>query len=184
MPGADVVHRRVGVLRAELRLVLAQAVVAGPLPGVRARRVIAQHVEHADRRQRSAEQIRPLRQHCADQQPAVAAAADRELRRRRVLLRRSAIRAAAMKSSNTFCFCSFVPALCHASPYSEPPRRLATAKAPPISSQTQHGHAECRLLRDVEAAVAVQHHRRLAVLDEVALACVMNIGTRVPSLLR
>ena len=35
--------------------------------------------------------------------------------------------AAATKSSNTFCFCSFVPALCHASPYSEPPRRLATA---------------------------------------------------------
>ena len=47
--------------------------------------------------------------------------------------------AAAMKSSNTFCFCSFVPALCHASPYSEPPRRLATAKTPPISSHTSTG---------------------------------------------
>ena len=33
----------------------------------------------------------------------------------------------AMKSSKTFCFFSFVPALCQASPYSEPPRRQATA---------------------------------------------------------
>src|SRR6185503_20417720 len=32
------------------------------------------------------------------------------------------------------------------------------------------GYAEVRLLRGIEAAVAVQHHRRLPVLDEAALA--------------
>ena len=35
--------------------------------------------------------------------------------------------AAAMKSSNTFCFFSSMPAWCQASPYSPPPRRLARA---------------------------------------------------------
>ena len=35
--------------------------------------------------------------------------------------------AAAMKSSNTFCFFSLVPASCHASPYSLPPRMLTLA---------------------------------------------------------
>ena len=30
--------------------------------------------------------------------------------------------AAAMKSSKTFCFFASIPALCHSSPYSEPPR--------------------------------------------------------------
>ena len=35
--------------------------------------------------------------------------------------------AAAMKSSKTFCFRSFVPARCHSVPYSPPPRRLAIA---------------------------------------------------------
>ena len=41
--------------------------------------------------------------------------------------------AAAMKSSNTFCFCSFIPAWCQASPYSPPPRMLAVASTPPRS---------------------------------------------------
>ena len=35
--------------------------------------------------------------------------------------------AAAMKSSKTFCLLLQAPAWCHASPYSPPPRRLATA---------------------------------------------------------
>ena len=35
--------------------------------------------------------------------------------------------AAEMKSSNTFCLRSLVPARCHSSPYSPPPRRLACA---------------------------------------------------------
>src|SRR2546422_2791873 len=40
----------------------------------------------------------------------------------------------AMKSSNTFGLLSSIPALCHASPYSPPPRRFATARRPPSSS--------------------------------------------------
>ena len=44
--------------------------------------------------------------------------------------------AAAMKSSNTFCLSSCVPALCQASPYSPPPRRLAEANTPPRSIHT------------------------------------------------
>lgn len=34
---------------------------------------------------------------------------------------------AAIKSSNTFCFCIFVPATCQSSPYSFPPRKLTCA---------------------------------------------------------
>jgi len=44
---------------------------------------------------------------------------------------------AAMKSSNTFCFFSFIPAWCHSSPYSPPPRMQASAYTPPISIQTR-----------------------------------------------
>ena len=62
--------------------------------------------------------------HGADQQAAVAAALNRQLRRR-VYLFAISHSAAAMKSSNTFCLLSFVPASCHSSPYSPPPRRLA-----------------------------------------------------------
>src|SRR5512139_1455989 len=43
--------------------------------------------------------------------------------------------AAAMKSSKTFCFLSSIPARCHDSPNSPPPRRLASAKTPPFSIQ-------------------------------------------------
>src|ERR1044071_1084743 len=46
----------------------------------------------------------------------------------------SSQRAAARKSSNTFCLASSMPALCHSSPYSPPPRRLGTATMPPCSS--------------------------------------------------
>ncbi len=35
--------------------------------------------------------------------------------------------AAAMKSSKTFCFFSSIPARCHSSPYSPPPRRFGRA---------------------------------------------------------
>ena len=41
--------------------------------------------------------------------------------------------AAAMKSSKTFCFFSNIPASCHASPYSPPPRMFAVAHTPPRS---------------------------------------------------
>ncbi len=49
--------------------------------------------------------------------------------------------AAAMKSSKTFCLFFRRPASCHALPYSPPPRRLAEAKTPPISS---HGMTHVR----------------------------------------
>ena len=42
-----------------------------------------------------------------------------------------------MKSSKTFCFLSSIPAWCQASPYSPPPRRLATRRTPPRSSSTK-----------------------------------------------
>ena len=44
--------------------------------------------------------------------------------------------AAAIKSSNTFCFCILVPASCHFLPYSPPPRKLGTAYTPPCSIHT------------------------------------------------
>src|SRR4051812_45069763 len=43
--------------------------------------------------------------------------------------------AAAMKSSNTFCFFSLVPALCHSSPYSDPPLMFATTLLKPKFSK-------------------------------------------------
>src|SRR6202035_2640136 len=43
--------------------------------------------------------------------------------------------AAQRKSSKTFCLCSSIPARCHSSPSSLPPRRLATAYTPPASTQ-------------------------------------------------
>src|SRR5256885_8800554 len=43
----------------------------------------------------------------------------------------------AIISSNTFCFFVRLPARCHASPNSPPPRRFATATMPPPSSQTR-----------------------------------------------
>jgi len=40
----------------------------------------------------------------------------------------------AWKSSNTFCLCARMPARCHSSPSSPPPRRLATTYTPPAST--------------------------------------------------
>ena len=45
------------------------------------------------------------------------------------------VSAAAWKSSNTFCLWSSIPARCHSSPSSLPPRRLATAYTPPADTQ-------------------------------------------------
>src|SRR5215470_1633494 len=47
-------------------------------------------------------------------------------------------RAQAQKSSNTFCLTASMPSSRQALPYSPPPRRLATASMPPVSS-----HAAC-----------------------------------------
>src|SRR5438132_13607225 len=52
--------------------------------------------------------------------------------------------AAPMKSSNTFCFTCSIPASCHFSPYSPPPRRFGSAKIPPISIQTKIARSEER----------------------------------------
>ena len=84
--GADVVHRRVGIERLELRRVLRRAVVALPT-GALSEAVEAQHVEHADLRHGGAEQVRSLRQTRADQQPAVGAAEDRQVRHGGVVVR-------------------------------------------------------------------------------------------------
>ena len=45
--------------------------------------------------------------------------------------------AAAWKSSNTFCLRSSIPARCHSSPSSLPPRSPATAYTPPASTQAR-----------------------------------------------
>ena len=45
--------------------------------------------------------------------------------------------AAAWKSSKTFCFVPSIPARCHSSPSSLPPRRLATAYTPPADTQVR-----------------------------------------------
>ena len=51
-----------------------------------------------------------------------------------VYFRATSYSATAMKSSKTFCFFSSMPARCHASPYSAPPRMLAVTQTPPCSS--------------------------------------------------
>ena len=45
--------------------------------------------------------------------------------------------AAAWKSSKTFCLRSSIPARCHSSPSSLPPRRLAIAYTPPADTQAR-----------------------------------------------
>ena len=149
--------------RRELCGVVGRAVVVDPGPADR-ELVEAEHVHHADRRQA------PRRRG-----PAAASCRRRPAGRRssppeiasfvRAACTCCAIShsAAAMKSSKTFCFASFVPALCQASPYSPPPRRLGTAKMPPISIQTRFADAERGRQRDVEAAVAVEQRRVLTV---------------------
>ena len=52
--------------------------------------------------------------------------------------------AAPRKSSNTFCLRSSIPARCHSSPSSLPPRRLATAYTPPASTQASADGAYAR----------------------------------------
>ena len=81
----DVLQRRVLDQERELRRVRRRAVLGDP-GAAAGELVVAQHVHHADRGQRHREEIRPLLHHRADQQPAVRAAHDAELRRRGVLL--------------------------------------------------------------------------------------------------
>src|SRR4029077_12348714 len=81
-------------------------------------------------------QIRMLRDHRAHQQATVASTLNRELSRTRVILV-GQYSAAAAKSSNTFCFFVRLPALCHSSPKSPPPRMFATTYTPPRSNQSR-----------------------------------------------
>ncbi len=132
--GLDVVQRRVRIHRLELIGVVDRAVVR--LPCLADREVAkAQHVEHADLRNRGGEQSPGA----AIRWPRRAGRRSRPPRIARFcagvyfsLIRYSA---PATKSSNTFCLCSFMPASCHSRPYSPPPRRFATAYTPPRSSQ-------------------------------------------------
>ena len=122
----QVVIRRIGVQRLELVGVVGRAVVVDP-EAAGGELLEPQHVHDADGRQARPEQVGPLRHHGADQQAAVAAALDRQLLRARCTCLAISHSAAAMKSSKTFCFLSLVPAWCHSSPYSPPPRRFAWA---------------------------------------------------------
>ena len=116
----------------------------------------ANHVHHTDRRQCRAKQIGTLVQDRADQQTAVRTALDRELSSVTYIYWRSAIRLAPMKSSKTFCFFSFVPASCQASPYS--------AAAANIDHRVNAAHLQpgeprnrkSRGLRNIKAAIAVK----------------------------
>jgi hypothetical protein len=80
-----IVHRRVLDQRLEAfrRVRVAVLLLPGDADG---ELVEAQHIQHADPRDRGAEEIGPLGQTRADEQAAVAAPHNRELRCRRVLL--------------------------------------------------------------------------------------------------
>src|SRR5271156_4057462 len=86
-----------------------------------------------------------------------------------------------MKSSNTFCFFSNMPARCQSSPNSPPPRRLASAKTPPRSVH-QAAVAEKEGVRDtLNPPYAVIRTGRLPSSFR-PLRCTRNIGIFVPSL--
>ena len=96
---------------------------------------------------------------------------------------------AAMKSSKTTCLCARVPALCHASPYSPPPRRFASATIPPCSTQATCVGAEPRCHRDPEAAVSGEEQsgsrrRRGPLLRDEEERDLGSVLARVKDLLR
>ena len=82
-PGFDVVKRRVRQQVFDLVRFVAATELGHPSPADR-EFLVAQHVHHADGRQTCAEQFRTLRHDRADEQPAVAAAANSQPTRRRV----------------------------------------------------------------------------------------------------
>src|SRR5690606_12181584 len=89
---------------------------------------------------------------------------------------------AAMKSSKTFCFLSFAPFSHHSLPYSLPPRRFATAYTPPITS---HGIRATENPAVIGTLKPPYPYRIVGFVPSSLrpFLCVMNIGTRVPSLL-
>ena len=119
--------------------------------------------------------------HGADQQAAVAAALDRELRRRRVLLRDQLFGGRDEVVEHVL-LVLLLPALCHASPYSPPPRRFAHSINAAHLHPRQRAALERRRQRDVEAAVAVKNRGVPAVHPDI-FPVDENIGIRVPSLL-
>src|SRR5215217_1959774 len=90
--------------------------------------------------------------------------------------------AAPMKSSKTFCLCSFVPARCHASPNSPPPRRFGTASTPPASSHTTSAIENLGVIGMRNPPYPVRYVG-FEPSSLIPLRCVTNIGTLVPSLL-
>src|SRR3981081_4389133 len=74
--------------------------------------------------------------------------------------------AAAIKSSNTFCFLSLVPASCHFSPYSPPPRMFADAYTTPCSSMAMRSALNPGLVGRcwfLTPAVTIKHRRIVSV---------------------
>ena len=122
-----------------------------------------------------------LRERGAHQEPAVRAALDREPLGLRVASSSTSRRAHARKSSNTFCFFVSLPASCHSSPNSPPPRRFAVATTTPrVEQERARGcrspaSARCRSRR------SRQERRGSAPSRFAPFGCRMNIGTRVPS---
>ena len=90
--------------------------------------------------------------------------------------------AAAMKSSKQFCLVSFMPPWCQSLPYSPPPRMLATAYTPPISIHTSRVTRNDGVIGMLNPPYPYSSVGFLP-FSERPFLCVMNMGTRVPSLL-
>src|SRR5262249_47125646 len=89
---------------------------------------------------------------------------------------------AAMKSSNPVWRCTVLAALCHASPYSPPPRTLTSAVMPPRSSHATAVGSKYGSNGTPPKPYAVIITGRLP-SSGASFFIVMNIGTLVPSLL-
>ena len=129
------VVRRIGVQRAKLVGVVDGAEL-GDIEDAVGRELDAEHVVDADVRDDGLHQLGMLRQRGAHQQAAVAAPFDRQFFDGDVYPRSIRCCSTAAKSSKTFCLFVRFPCRCHGSPYSPPPRRLATAQTMPWSSRT------------------------------------------------
>ena len=127
----DVVIRRVAQQKRKVGGVVGAAVLRNPEAADREAGDSAACRRPARGRSTAPNRSGRCTRHGADEQAAVAAAFDRDRARARRARSTASHSAAAMKSSNTFCFRSRMPARCQASPYSPPPRRFATAIVPP-----------------------------------------------------
>src|SRR5262249_33457601 len=124
--------------------------------------VKAQHVHYANGRQRGAEQIGSLREASADEQSAVAAAADGQLRRRRIFIGDQPFGGGdeIVKHVLLLRLCpGQVPLLTVFGPASQIGRRVNSAHPHP----DQIRNRKRRRQRNAEAAIAVKQRRILAV---------------------